>query len=869
MVKPKSHSKKTKSRGVDFKKYRRKVGRKLPPPKNATNTEIKSKAIVLPEQSIAAEKAGLAVSKKGLTLKEILQQTSHHNAKVRKDALLGIKDILGTHPAELKLHKLAVIEKLRERIGDDDKLVRETLYQLFKSVIFPGCSKDNQGPLVSLLMAYIFNAMAHLAMDVRLMAFKFFDLVLQFYPTSFTSYAEKVLLNYESILRKNQFLEDRSKLKNILAGLVRCLSLLPCKERDQPADTNDIPDHDILHAFEPEVSRDPIGLRDISNQLKDLLPILVSCFRDFMPMVYGNAQLDLQSCDCMQFILQSIDIIARFFVDGICGSEHDPQIIVNQLISPMTLKKLWDVYPLNMVHHSSGKDDDRIFMLNTIITKIFLQLRNWVHPPSVLLDKFLEFIESSLATKIQSGKVFHERHLLPMIPYTPKLVMQISGSWRSRILEAFTVVFKNSNPASSMKLACILAIEEMLAPERKSLYLDVNDPTLMDYQIAWIQDLPSLLILLDEKNPLCTKAVLRLLLCVGKTAPVNSRFSQEFDTTQYSLRDFFSRRVENAICYGPFIKLAADIQELAICCLYYFSFVDSLLLQSLISCCLCVDLQPFLVFRMLEVLQSAYRAGHIQVADYTSFHVTFLSRFEVYPEKVLPAIKYDGKSNGKTFKHVTSIICTCLSQLGDDSLVMEMLEKIIVDHICGDTPMDNKCAFLRLLITLDSKPSRLSDQSFVNIGRVLPQYMINAVTNVGEDDQGSTSVIIVKRRHYYLLPSFHLIHQNKRLLNLVLNVMGSWVSDVSPSLVSHHIHTSVDRTATICAIASVLLNMYKESRMRQTLLTSKTEMESILHNLLKLLSTEGSNLTLEERHKIQRSYDQLRAIVDNGALRQP
>lgn len=46
------------------------------------------------------------------------------------------------------------------------------------------------------------------------------------------------------------------------------------------------------------------------------------------------------------------------------------------------------------------QDDDRIFMLNTTITKIFLQLKNWDHSPSVLLDKFLEFIESSLATKV-------------------------------------------------------------------------------------------------------------------------------------------------------------------------------------------------------------------------------------------------------------------------------------------------------------------------------------------------------------------------------------------------------------------------------------------------------------------------------------
>lgn len=91
-----------------LQKIKRKVGRKLPPPKNTTNTEVKSKgsfdklilvsvllvslckqctfcaAIILPEQSLVSEKVGLAVSKKGLTLKELLQQTSHHNAKVRR-----------------------------------------------------------------------------------------------------------------------------------------------------------------------------------------------------------------------------------------------------------------------------------------------------------------------------------------------------------------------------------------------------------------------------------------------------------------------------------------------------------------------------------------------------------------------------------------------------------------------------------------------------------------------------------------------------------------------------------------------------------------------------------------------------------------
>lgn len=68
-----------------------------------------------------------------------------------QDALLGIKDLLHTYPAELSLHKYAVIEKLRERIGDDDKLVRETLYQLLKSVVFPACKEVRSSSLSHLI----------------------------------------------------------------------------------------------------------------------------------------------------------------------------------------------------------------------------------------------------------------------------------------------------------------------------------------------------------------------------------------------------------------------------------------------------------------------------------------------------------------------------------------------------------------------------------------------------------------------------------------------------------------------------------------------------------------------------------------------
>ena len=43
----------------------------------------------------------------------------------------------------------------------------------------------------------------------------------------------QILQSYEDILRKNKlYLQEKGKLKTALSGLVRCLSLLPCDQRE-------------------------------------------------------------------------------------------------------------------------------------------------------------------------------------------------------------------------------------------------------------------------------------------------------------------------------------------------------------------------------------------------------------------------------------------------------------------------------------------------------------------------------------------------------------------------------------------------------------------------------------------------------------
>lgn len=55
--------------GVDFRRVKHKVGKKLQKAANDTRTDFQSRSINLPTQSVTNDKAGAAVSDRNLTLK--------------------------------------------------------------------------------------------------------------------------------------------------------------------------------------------------------------------------------------------------------------------------------------------------------------------------------------------------------------------------------------------------------------------------------------------------------------------------------------------------------------------------------------------------------------------------------------------------------------------------------------------------------------------------------------------------------------------------------------------------------------------------------------------------------------------------------
>ncbi|XP_010423350.1 PREDICTED: uncharacterized protein LOC104708471 [Camelina sativa] len=865
MVRSKAPAKKQQKKGIDFKKIKRKLGRKLPPPKNATNTEVKSKAIILPEQSVAAEKSGFATSKKGLTLMELLNQTPHHNAKVRKEALHGLKDIFKNHPAELLSLKYLIVQTLAGRVSDTDNLVRDTFYQLFETEIFPACKEDNQGPMVSLLMPSIFIAMVNSAIDVRLMAFKFFHLVVEYYPSTFSLYAEKILENYKDIIQKNHFyVQDKSKLKVALSGLAHCLSLLPCDESDIESQKKGPLRNEPLLAYEQDAAKECAYFAHVSDRLKDIVGILINCFEDFIPLIHAPRGFDAPSFNCINHILCSIDYAIKFSIrrhtqrhtTRLPASEEVTLMILDQDITSLLSRKLLGSFPLNPENNLSEKIDERYFILNSGLAKIFLTVSEWSLFPTDLSNRFLEFVENTLLGKITRSIKFHEKTLLALLPFFSKLILRVDRDWRDNLLQAFTTTFSDCKPESTLKLACISIIRDVVIPNGDIHYPNASDPTVINYKSAWVNTLPSLLNQLGDKHPESTQVVLQLLLDLGRVGCLNLCPTCEEDIINF----FIPCQGEGDVHGGSFASLPREIQELALCFLYYFTIdkFSSHMLKAIVSCCLNPQLEPAVLYRIVEILHTAYRAGHIQITDHFSFLITLIARFKVVPEKLQLVMECNERETYcGTYEALTNLVCACLSEMGDSSLVLQILEKCLLEQIIVKPALDNGCAILRMICALDSKPTRLSESGVTILSEFLPGYLIDIVNCIPEDKENS--YLYIKTCLYYLVPCYFLFDRSSKLTEQVLKRMQSIVSENTKALESVQDRESgrVSLNLIQC-IVSVILLMHNDVKVRKIILSSKSEIDLILENVVTLQSSESTSLTVEGKHMMKIAGERLR-----------
>ncbi|KPV72298.1 uncharacterized protein RHOBADRAFT_56109 [Rhodotorula graminis WP1] len=178
-------SKHKKERKADFTKAKLKLGKGKAVAQNATNTSFAAKSIALPSQSLAATSKGAPVSRRNLTLPELLVHSRHYSVPVKREALHEIGQLVEQHPFLLSQHLLPLVTSLSHLVGDPSASVRAAVRTLLSTVAdqLPHASFVSVSPAVVL---FTLSALSSLDDPVRIDALSTLDLLLSHIPAELT-----------------------------------------------------------------------------------------------------------------------------------------------------------------------------------------------------------------------------------------------------------------------------------------------------------------------------------------------------------------------------------------------------------------------------------------------------------------------------------------------------------------------------------------------------------------------------------------------------------------------------------------------------------------------------------------------------------
>ncbi|KAG5735244.1 Testis-expressed sequence 10 like protein [Termitomyces sp. T112] len=202
---PKS-AKKRRDKAADFTKSKLKLGKGKQLPSNAIDTSFKARSIVLPSQSIAHEKNDDApTTKRQLSFDDLVSHTKHYSSSMRKDAIVGFRELLEANWELLDSYFTALINACVRLIGDEDASVRRALLTFF-SWLLPRIPQSDIMPHAPLLLLFTTSAQTHIFPEIRIDAIRFLDLFLEHIPRAvtvgwdFNGHGSRVLEGYLGIL---------------------------------------------------------------------------------------------------------------------------------------------------------------------------------------------------------------------------------------------------------------------------------------------------------------------------------------------------------------------------------------------------------------------------------------------------------------------------------------------------------------------------------------------------------------------------------------------------------------------------------------------------------------------------------------------
>ncbi|TRM66181.1 hypothetical protein BD626DRAFT_628138 [Schizophyllum amplum] len=158
-------SKRRKEKAADFSKAKLKLGKGKQAPTNAVDTSFKARSIALPNQSIAVEKdTDTPTTKRRHTFDDLLSHLKHYNAGTRRDALMGLRELLSDHPELLVPSLTNLVNGCVRVIADEDASVRKALIS-FMTWLIPLSLSICSPPRLHPHPICVFSSNTHLSRD--------------------------------------------------------------------------------------------------------------------------------------------------------------------------------------------------------------------------------------------------------------------------------------------------------------------------------------------------------------------------------------------------------------------------------------------------------------------------------------------------------------------------------------------------------------------------------------------------------------------------------------------------------------------------------------------------------------------------------
>ncbi|XP_065335602.1 testis-expressed protein 10 [Cloeon dipterum] len=196
-------------------KVKLKAKKTLTKGQNITDTSFKVKKIVIQSQ-LAQQADAEPVTKKKLSLKDLISRCEHHNTNMRVDALNGLLELASTHLDTLVQNLYTYIRKCSHLCIDKESLVRKESLKLLQFILH-AVGVENLEPFLSELVSYLTVGLSHLHREIQEDSLLMLDAILEAAPSLVARAAPKLLPAFldQISVRKNLVAMDRTLSVNL------------------------------------------------------------------------------------------------------------------------------------------------------------------------------------------------------------------------------------------------------------------------------------------------------------------------------------------------------------------------------------------------------------------------------------------------------------------------------------------------------------------------------------------------------------------------------------------------------------------------------------------------------------------------------